>query len=165
MNRDIGWLLAPLFALALFAFVVVQTLGALRTAGAWSTPAATAHLAPDDPMLQLANMLDDSKRPPMTSAVTRDPFALGGAPVAATSPDAHPVVRKPVVPPPPPKPVLTAIVWAAEPSALVHWKDRDWTVHPGALFDEFQVVSITRDQVVLRRGDESITLTRKPQGE
>ena len=166
MNRDIGWLFAPLVAALLMAFVGFETLGALRTAGAWTPPTAAARMAPDDPMLQLAEMLDDSKRPALVSAPARDPFALGGAAVAVTPGEAHPVVHKSVTPPPPPaRPVLTAIVWAAEPSALVHWKDRDWTVRPGALFDEFQVQSITRDQVVLRRGDESITLTRKPQGE
>jgi hypothetical protein len=76
-------------------------------------------------------------------------------------------VRRPVVQVPAPvaRPVLTAIVWDADPRALVRWQGREWTVRAGALFDEFQVVSITRDQVTLSRGTESIVLQRKPQGD
>jgi hypothetical protein len=65
----------------------------------------------------------------------------------------------------PPVPILTAIVWDNDPRALVHWKDRDWTVREGGLFDEFLVVSITRDQVSLRRGDATLVLQRRNLGD
>jgi hypothetical protein len=61
--------------------------------------------------------------------------------------------------------VLTAIVYDADPRALVRWMGRDWTVRPGGLFDDFQVTSITRDQVTLSRGSETIVLQRKTQGD
>jgi len=67
--------------------------------------------------------------------------------------------------PPPALPILTAIVWDNDPRALVHWKDREWTVREGGLFDEFLVVSITRDQVSLRRGDATLVLQRRNPGD
>jgi hypothetical protein len=61
--------------------------------------------------------------------------------------------------------VLTAIVFDADPRALVRWQGREYTVRPGGIFAEFEVESITRDQVVLKRGPENIVLRRKPQGD
>jgi hypothetical protein len=61
--------------------------------------------------------------------------------------------------------VLTAIVWDADPRAVVRWNGRDYTVHSGALFDQFQVVGITQTQITLSRGGETFTLQRKPQGD
>ncbi len=61
--------------------------------------------------------------------------------------------------------MLTAIVFDADPRALLRWNGRDYSVRPGGLFDDFQVVSITRDQVVLSRNGENIVLQRKSQGE
>jgi hypothetical protein len=68
-------------------------------------------------------------------------------------------------PPAPALPILTAIVWDSDPRAVVHWKDREWTVREGGLFDEFQVMSISRDQVSLRRGDATLVLQRRNNGE
>ncbi len=88
--------------------------------------------------------------------------------VAATTPDTARVRRVtsklPPKPVPPALPTLTAIVFDNDPRAIVRWNGRDWDVRQNALFDVFQVVSISRDQVVLRRGDESIVLKR-PQGD
>ena len=81
--------------------------------------------------------------------------------MAAPSRPVKPIER----PAPPAVPVLTAIVWDNDPRALVHWKDREWTVREGGLFDEFQVVSITRDQVSLRRGDATLVLQRRNLGD
>jgi hypothetical protein len=62
-------------------------------------------------------------------------------------------------------PVLTAIVWDSDPRALIRWNEREWTVREGGLFDEFQVVRITRDHVTLRRGEETLELHRRNPGE
>ncbi|MFN8586237.1 MAG: hypothetical protein U0704_00410 [Candidatus Eisenbacteria bacterium] len=160
MNRDIGWLLAPLVALAVFAFVLVQTLAALESSGVWSRGRRVAAVAADDPLV----LLDATIAPlPAAVAPTRDPFATGSAPVNTTPAASGP--KKPAPPPAPARPVLTAIVYDADPRALVRWQGRDYSVRAGGLFDVFQVVSISRDQVVLKRGDESIVLQRKPQGD
>jgi hypothetical protein len=75
--------------------------------------------------------------------------------------DARPAVRRPADAPAPAAPVVTAIVTDNDPRALVRWKGREWTIRPGGLFDEFVVRSITRDQVTLLRGSETLVLTRK----
>jgi hypothetical protein len=162
VNRDVGGLLRPLVALVLFALVAFQTFGALRASGAWSGHGPKRFSsAPADPVSDVEVLL--ARAEPPSPSPSRDPFQVGSTP----APVAHagPVVRKPVVPPPPAQPVLTAIVWDADPRALVRWKGRDWTVRPGALFDEFQVTSITRDKVVLSRGSETMVLQRKAQGD
>jgi hypothetical protein len=153
-------------ALAILALVVAQTFFALRATGAWSGVGAAQSrsfaVAPADPVSAVEGLLANAE--PATATPERDPFRIGAAPrpVAISGPVTH----KPVVAPPPaPRPVLTAIVWDADPRALVRWKGRDWTVRPGGLFDEFQVVGITRDQVTLSRGSETIVLPRKTQGD
>ena len=98
----------------------------------------------------------------------RDPFAYGrpegsasggaGDPPSPRRPKLAPIVV-------PALPVLTAIVWDADPRALVRWQDRNWTVREGTLFDQFQVVSITRDQITLRRGDETLVLRQRNPGD
>ena len=49
MNRDIGWIAGPLAALALFAFIVWQTLGALSASGAWARGGKAPLIAPNAP--------------------------------------------------------------------------------------------------------------------
>jgi len=94
----------------------------------------------------------------------RDPFVFA-------RPAAVAVARAPAQAPPRPlpaaevQPVLTAIVWDDDPRALVRWKGREWTIREGGLFDEFQVVRISRDQVQLRRADATLVLTRRNPGE
>jgi hypothetical protein len=166
VNRDIGGLLRPLVALALFAIVAAQTFGALRASGAWSGTGdgrggRRFAAAPADPVASVEALIAHTD--PAPAGPARDPFQIGAAPAPVVR--VGPVVRKPVTPPPPVSPVLTAIVYDADPRALVRWKGHDWTVRPGGLFDEFQVISITRDQVTLSRGSETIVLQRKPQGD
>jgi hypothetical protein len=72
---------------------------------------------------------------------------------------------RPSRPTPPPQPVLTAILYDNDPRALIHWQDRDWTVRQGGLFDDFQVVAITREQVTLRHGETTLVLQRRQPGE
>ncbi len=162
MNRDTNTLLMTLVAIAVFVVVTLQTVGALRASGAWSGHGQLAASAPADPLSNLDRLLGQTD-PALATAPMRSPFELGSAPAIAGP--VRPVVRKPVVPAAPEKPVLTAIVWDADPRALLRWKGQNYTVHRGGLFDEFQVSDITRDQVTLARGNETIVLQRKPQGD
>lgn len=162
MNRaPAGWI-AALAALALFALVGSQTWSALRTAGAWRAKRPAAQVVADDPYVMLDQQLARAPRPLPQSV--RDPFRYGAAQSAVT-PSVTPAHPRPVVPPPPSRPVLTAIVWDNDPRAIVNWNGKAWTIHEGLLFDEFFVTSIRPEQVVLRRGDETIVLTRKKPGE
>ena len=161
MNRDIGGLLAPLLALVLFALMGWQTMSALQIAGAWRTPRVTHPVTADDPLARLDSQLSQVQASRL--GAVRDPFGYTPAPVVERTPgDPRPRV---VVPVAPSRPLLTAIVYDNDPRALVRWKDREWTIRAGGLFDDFEVASISRDQVVLRRAGESIVLQRKPQGE
>jgi len=156
-----AWL-PPLVALAVLVAAGTQTVAALRVTGAfgWQT-----HVVPVavPPVFDSVNRALDRHDPRLVLAEVRDPFTTR-APVAVRMPKASPKIAPPVVVPPA-APVLTAIVWDNDPRALVHWKDRDWTVREGALFDEFLVVSITRDQVSLRRGDATLVLQRRNPGD
>ncbi|MEO5989927.1 MAG: hypothetical protein ABIU54_01190 [Candidatus Eisenbacteria bacterium] len=162
MTRNVGNLIAPLAAIALFALVLLQTWTSLRAAGAWHARKPAVAIAADDPFLMLDQQLGRAFRP--MAATIRDPFRFGGvsAPVAIKTATKLPRLE---VPAPPARPVLTAIVWDNDPRAIVNWKGRAWTIHEGLLFDEFVVTSIRPEQVVLKRGDESIVLTRKSSGE
>jgi hypothetical protein len=62
--------------------------------------------------------------------------------------------------------VLTSIVWLeSNPSATLRWNGRDYPVQTNTLFDEFQVLGITRDQVTLMRGGETLVLQLPKKGE
>jgi len=155
-------LIAPLLAAAVLGLVIVQTMHAMERAGAWASrrPRATVVRA-EDPYVSLDHAIAAANGPAGTGLV-RDPFAFGGgAPVAVTP--LRP--KRVVVPGPPPRPVLTAIVWDNDPRALVRWNDRDYTVRTNDLFDQFRVLSISREQVVLDRRGESMILRRPHQGE
>lgn len=164
MNRDISWLLAPLVAIGVFAFVLWQTMGALSASGAWAHGGKAPIAAPNDPFVLLDAVVARTWTGESSAPPGRDPFQTGAAP----APDRAPVAKGPAVAPKPvapARPVLTAIVFDADPRALLRWNGRDYSVRPGGLFDDFQVVSITRDQVVLSRNGENIVLQRKSQGE
>lgn len=162
MNRDLGRFLGPALALALFAYVLWQTVHALQAAGVWRFGPARAITPVADPLAALDGLIARAQGSTFDGAA-RDPFGYGAA--APRPGDDRPVVRRPVVPPPPEVPVLTAIIFDNDPRAIVRWDGRDYTVHTGMLFADFEVLSIVRDQVVLRRGAENIVLRRKPQGE
>ncbi len=160
MNRDITWLVGPLVAIVVLAFVGFSTWESLRVTGAFGTARHAPVVRAVDPYTTLDAALG---RPHLPSGAVRDPMAFGAAPVVAPDPT-RPVVRRPVEPAAPARPQLTAIVYDTDPRALVRWGGREWTVRPGGLFDEFVVRAITRDQVTLQRGSETIVLQR-PQGE
>ena len=162
MNREIGRFLAPFLALALMALVVTQTMHSLQEAGVWRFGARKAFVPPADPLASLDGLLTRAQAPTFSGA-SRDPFGYG---LVATRPGGDRlIVRRPVVPRPPPLPVLTAIVFDADPRAVVRWEGREFMIRPDGIFAEFVVESITRDQVILQRGPEKIVLRRKPQGE
>ncbi|MBI5709845.1 MAG: hypothetical protein HZC42_05980 [Candidatus Eisenbacteria bacterium] len=150
MKLDPAKLLGPLVALIVLVLILQQTTSALRASGTWSR-GETAAAAPD-PYAPLESLI--ARRD--ASPVLRDPFSFArvAAPATAQRPQQKP---KPVAVALA-RPVLTAIVWDNDPRATVRWSDRDFTVRAGSLFDDFRVVSITRDQVVLERGGETIAL-------
>jgi len=156
-----AWLPA-LVALAVLIVAGMQTVNALRVTGAFGWQTETVPVAVP-PAYESVNRALDRRDPRLALATVRDPFTAR-APVVTRTP-----VRPAKLPerpaPPPEVPVLTAIVWDNDPRALVHWKDREWTVREGGLFDEFLVVSITRDQVSLRRGDATLVLQRRNLGD
>ncbi len=168
MNRDPGTWVSPLVALVVLAIAVTQTLGALGVTGAFGWRSAGPRAAVPLPYLAVERAID-RRDPHFTFEDMHDPFVF-----SHPDPDAHgddppprrrPKVVVPVVPVVQPVPVLTAILWDNDPRALVRWQGREWTVRAGGLFDEFQVVSITRDQVTLRRGDSALVLARRNPGE
>jgi len=156
-----AWL-PPLVALAVLVAAGTQTVAALRVTGAfgWQTDVVPVAVPP---AYESVNRALDRHDPRLTLAAVRDPFSTR-APVAVRMPSRPVKIAAPVVAPPA-LPILTAIVWDNDPRALVHWKDREWTVREGGLFDEFMVVSITRDQVSLRRGDATLVLQRRNPGD
>lgn len=161
MNRDPAAWIARLIALAVLIAVGAQTLSALGVTGAFDSRVATV-MVPVPAAYQSVDRALDHRDAQVPIAGTRDPFQFRLPPREVAPPRATgapaPVVRES-------DPILTAIVWDNDPRALVRWKDREWTVREGGLFDEFQVVSITRDQVRLLKGDVAIVLQRRNPGE
>jgi hypothetical protein len=151
--------LPPLVALAVLVAAGAQTVAALRVTGAFGWQPEVVPVAVP-PAYESVNRALDRHDPRLTLAAVSDPFTTR-ARVAVRMPAVKSVERVP----PPALPILTAIVWDNDPRALVHWKDRDWTVREGGLFDEFVVLSITRDQVNLRRGDATLVLQRRNPGD
>ena len=161
MNRGPEAWLPPLVALAVLVIAGTQTVAALHVTGAYGWQADAVPVAVP-PAYDAVNRALDRRDPRLVLATVRDPFTA--RPTVTVKPPVRPVkVVAPVAPPE--VPILTAIVWDSDPRALVHWKDRDWTVREGGLFDEFLVVSITRDQVSLRRGDATLVLQRRNLGD
>ena len=165
MNRAASTWVSPLIALLVMGMVCVQTLAALRESGAfgWHTSAPRVAVSPAYASLDRAI---DRHDPRFTLRDLRDPFEYSHASAAPVDHSQPPASRhKPVPVMAAEVPVLTAIVWDNDPRALVRWHQREWTVRQGGLFDEFQVVDISRDQVTLRRGDETLVLHRRNPGE
>ncbi len=160
MNRDISFLLGPLVGVAVLLYVLMTTWDALGVTGAFGTGRTAPVARAVDPFTTLDAALG---RPRPAASAVRDPMSFGAVASESRGPT-QPVVRRPAAPPVPVRPVLTAIVFDSDPRALVRWQGREWTVRPGGLFDEFVVRAITRDQVTLQRGSETIVMQR-PQGE
>lgn len=155
--RLAGWLLA----LLLLVLVLQQTTGALRDSGVWAHPRSAAPAA--SPYAGLERLLG-AARGAAAAAPLRDPFAFGRATPPA-SPRRAPLAR-PARPAEPPRPQLTSIVWVENnPSATIRWNGKDRTVQVNTLFDEFRVRSITREQVILEHGGQTLVLQLPRKGD
>jgi hypothetical protein len=161
-------LIAPAIAAFVLILVVQQTVTALKTSGAWREVQRATTPAPPDPYATLDAILS---RPLVEYPAERrrDPFGYAAPPVAVVTRPTGGHKATPVIvplPPPPPKPVLTAIIFDADPRATIRFNNRDFSVRENSLFAEFRVKSITASQVVLEsnRG-ESLVLTLRPKGE
>ena len=164
MRLDPKSLIGPAIALIVLLGVVQQTSSALKSSGAWRARPARA-IAPNDPYA----VLDQALARPLLSTPTqaRDPFGYtppAPRPVAVRGPTT-PTRVEPVVPAPPPRPVLTSIIFDADPRATVRYNGRDYSVRENSLFAEFRVTSITASQVVLDHNGESLVLVLRPKGE
>lgn len=141
----------PLVGIAVLALVVQVTLAALETSGTWSRRRPVVRVVRINPYAPLDHQL--AARDTAALPQVRDPFQYGDVVVAVS---ATPRVRR--APPPRPQPVLTAIVWDADPRATIRFNGREYSVRTSGLFDEFRVISIARDQVILDRGGEHVVL-------
>lgn len=159
MKLDARTIVPPLAALLIFALILIQTREALQLSGAWQKASAAAAAA-TSPFAGIENELTRAGRPRIV--VTRDPLHAPSATVAINTGPKRP--PKPVVPVPPPSPVLTSIIFDADPRATVRWDGRDYSVRPGGLFADFRVTSIARDQVVLDHGGQSVVLRLPKRG-
>jgi len=161
MNRRPAWI-SPLVAIAVLGLALTQTLEGLGATGAFGLRVVTMRVEVPLPYQEVDRALERRDR---AAAVVKvpNPFSFSrGDPV----PSIAPVRPEPgAVATPPPVPVLTAIVWDNDPRALVRWNGREWTIREGGLFDEFQVMRISREQVTLRRGEATLVLHRRNLGE
>jgi hypothetical protein len=152
-------LIAPLIAVVVLLVMLQLTLGALRTSGAWRVPTRAARPA-SDPFAPLDALLAHTDGPP-DDGVARNPFALGARDPGPRFPGIRPRPRPPA---PPPMPLLTSIVWDADPRATIRYDGHDFSVRESSLFADFTVKSISRTEVVLERGGQPLVLTLRSKG-
>ena len=160
MKLDASKVGTPAAAVLILLLIVTQMQEALRLSGAWQKARAEAAATPS-PFALLEQRL--AMPPPPSAVIRRDPLRAPEATTIARTGPVRPV--KPTQPAPPPAPVLTSIIFDADPRATVRWDSRDYSVRPGGLFADFRVTSITRDQVVLDHGGQSVVLRLPTRGE
>ena len=162
MKLDTRTIVSPLLALVILFAIANFTREALTLSGAWRRARNVARQNAPDPFAPIDRML--AAAPPPRATSLRDPFGTAAPALAVNARrDFRPHVKAP--PPPPPAPVLTSIVFDADPRATVRWNGRDYSVRAGALFADFRVVSIARDQVVLDHFGSSMVLQLPRKGE
>jgi hypothetical protein len=164
MKRDPALWLPPLVALFVLFAIGIQLRSALGVSGAFGSGSRQPGPQLSQEYVTLDAILSRARADRAPEGV-RDPFKS-----VVVQGDNHPRPTKkaPVESPRPAvpsQPILTAILYDNDPRALLRWKDRDWTVRQGGLFDEFQVVTISRTQVTLRRGAETVVLLRRNPGD
>ena len=158
MRIDLKSFLAPLIALVILLVIVAQTTGAIRAAGTW-TPRPPRSAGQVNPYVRIDGLLERAAVPGATAV--RNPFAFGAASRSATT-----AVRpRPVKIVLPERPTLTSIVFDDDPRATIRFDGRDYAVRQNGLFDDYQVTSITRNQVTLRRNGETLVLQLQRKGE
>jgi hypothetical protein len=157
MKLDPRMLVAPLVAILVLGLTTYRTFGALRNSGMWQPKPKTPAIRAEDPYARLDLTLS---KPLLVAPAdrARNPFVFGAAPVQvavrpATTPRPKPVVVAPE------RPVLTSIVWDADPRATIRYRQKDFSVRQNSLFADFRVASITNTQVVLDRNGEPLVLT------
>lgn len=160
MTLDAKALVPVLAAALILALILTLTREALNLSGAWQRASAAAAATPS-PYAGLDR--DIARTLPPRISITRDPLRGTIAPVAMVTHPGKPTPPK--KPAPPPVPVLTSIIFDADPRATVRWDGREYSVRPGALFADFRVLSISREQVVLERAGESVVLRLPKRGE
>jgi hypothetical protein len=160
LKLDADTLVPPLAAAVILALILTQTREALNLSGAWQRASAAAARA-TSPFAALEGRIAET--PPELGAIPRDPMRAHAEQVAQVVPRTR--QTRPQPPPPPPKPVLTSIIFDADPRATVRWGGRDYSVRAGALFADFRVVSIAREQVVLERQGEPLVLRLPKRGD
>jgi hypothetical protein len=164
MRIDPRSLPAPALAALVLVLVVQQTVSALRGSGAWRGGSRIPATKTIDPYATLDAIL---ARPLLAYSPQgkRDPFGYAPAPTpVATRPT--PPRQGPAPPPATAPPVLTSIIWDADPRATIRFNNRDFSVRENTLFADFRVRSITNSQVILERNDgEPLVLTLRPKGD
>lgn len=153
-------LFPPLVGVVLLLLVLRQTLSALAQAGAWQGRARFEENRAADPYARIDRLLDRASMRIATEPV-RDPFDFGGVrvPVVQRVAVARNDTGRVAPPPAPVIPTLTSIVWDEDPRATIRYDGRDFSVRENTLFADFRVRSISRTEVVLDRGGESLVLT------
>jgi hypothetical protein len=160
MKLEARTIVPPVAAAIILALIITQTREALTLSGAWRRASAAAANAPS-PFAHLEALLAAPGR--ARADLPRDPFRSGATPqVAVAGPVRRVATPKPV---PPQQPVLTSIVFDADPRATVRWGGRDYSVRAGTLFADFRVTSVDRDQVTLDRGGEPVVLRLPKRGD
>jgi len=163
VKLDARTLVSPLVALAILFAIASFTREALTLSGAWRRARTVARKVSPDPFAGVDHML--ATTPPPSPAALRDPFNTVQPVLAANPQTKRPRARHEAPPPPPPVPVLTTIVFDADPRATVRFNGRDYSIRAGSLFADFRVVSIARDQVVLDQNGTSLVLQLPRKGD
>lgn len=161
MKLDAKLVMPWIVAAVVLAVVVVQTAAALRQSGTWRSASRVPAVRIEDPYEHIERALARSE-PALPAGGLRNPLAFGSAPSAVVG---HAETPRPRVPPPPARPVLTSIVWDSDPRATVRWDGHDYSVRRNSLFADFRVLSISRDEVVLESGKETLVLKLPKKGE
>ena len=159
MKIDPRALIGPLLAVLILVVTVQQTQDSLRRAGLWIGVRRFGPARGSDPYSRLDQGIAHSGTAAPGTGM-RDPFAYGGAPVTAAVKPHHVVKPKPA-----PLPVLTAIIWDIDPSALIRLEGHEYTLRTGGRFADYQVMSITRDRVTLMKDGQSLVLNRPLKGD
>ena len=162
MKIDMRVWMAPILAIVLLGITLQQTMGALKTAGAWRKQQATRPTT-QNPYAHLDALV--SAPQPEIPETMRNPLNYGNRPAPVRRPTRRTSTPRPPVERPKPKPVLTSIIWDNDPRATLRYNERDFSIREDGLFADFRVVRITQTMVILERNGERTVLTIRPKGD